>query len=189
MKPPAPVTNAVVIRNLLIRGPLNLRTHSLCWLHADQLCEPFRLRVESDEVLRLFSEDLLQQLSVQGEISHQLLELRVLLAQLPELAQLVRSEARVFLLPHVIRGLANAVLAAHVANLHATLGLVQHPQYLLLRVTAFRHPGPCLAQSHHANTQVLQPGAVRVFWFWINLDHGTATPFRLSENVFDRGWE
>src|SRR5208337_2818959 len=99
------------------------------------------------EALQLSSDDLLQHVSVQRQIRHQPLELGVLLAQLPELAQLAQSQACVLLLPHVVRGFADAVLAAQLAYPRAAFCLVQRPQNRLFRVTSLRHPGPPSSRS------------------------------------------
>jgi hypothetical protein len=56
--------------------------------------------------------DLLQDVTVQREIRDQVLEFRVLLAQLPELAQFAQPQSRILLLPNVERGFADPVFAA-----------------------------------------------------------------------------
>src|SRR5208337_2119241 len=99
------------------------------------------------EALQLFSDYLLQHVPVQRQIRDQMLELRVLLPQLPEFAQLAQSQPSVLLLPNVVRGFAYAVLAAEVAYPRAAFSLMQRPQNLLFRVPSLRHPGPPSSRS------------------------------------------
>ena len=54
----------------------------------------------ADGALQLFLHDLLQDVTVQREIRDQVLKLAVLLAQLPELAQLAQAQPRILLLPN-----------------------------------------------------------------------------------------
>src|SRR5271169_1521806 len=68
-----------------------------------------------------------------------MLELGVLLAQLPELTQFAQSQSRILLLPHVVRRLADPVLAADVGHPGAALRLSQCPQDLFLRMSLLRH--------------------------------------------------
>src|SRR5271167_5168245 len=68
-----------------------------------------------------------------------MLELGVLLAQLPELTQFVQTQSRILLLPDVIRRLADPVLAADVGHPGAALRLPQCPQDLLLPMSLLRH--------------------------------------------------
>ena len=83
--------------------------------------------------------DLLQDVTVQREIRDQVLEFRVLLAQLPELAQFAQPQSRILLLPNVERGFADPVFAADVAHSAAALRLAQGPQDLLFRMSLLRH--------------------------------------------------
>src|SRR5208337_1185791 len=68
-----------------------------------------------------------------------MLELRVLLAQLPELTQFAQTQSRILLLPDVVRRLADPVLAADLGHPGAALRLPQCPQDLLLRMSLLRH--------------------------------------------------
>src|SRR5208337_4007792 len=68
-----------------------------------------------------------------------MLELGVLLAQLPELTQFAQSQSPILLLPDVVRRLADPVLAADVGHPGAALRLSQRPQDLLLRMSLLRH--------------------------------------------------
>jgi hypothetical protein len=54
-----------------------------------------------DEASQLFLHDLLQDVTVQREVRDQVLKLRILLAQLPELAQRAQAQPRILLLPNV----------------------------------------------------------------------------------------
>jgi hypothetical protein len=55
-------------------------------------------------------DDLLKHLPIQTEVGHKLLELHILFAKLPQLAEFRRSEAVVFLLPEIKRVLMDAEL-------------------------------------------------------------------------------
>jgi hypothetical protein len=79
------------------------------------------------EALQLFLHDLLQDMPLQREIRDQVLKLRVLLTQLPELAQLAQAQSRLLLLPNVERGFADPVFAADVGHPGAALRLAQRP--------------------------------------------------------------
>src|ERR1700675_232781 len=68
-------------------------------LSAKTVCVHAQARVD-DEASQLFLHDLLQDVTVQREIRDQVLEFRVLLAQLPELAQLAQAQPRILLLPN-----------------------------------------------------------------------------------------
>src|SRR3984893_18571714 len=69
-----------------------------------------------DEASQLFLHDLMQGVAVPREIRNKVLKLRVLLAQLPQLAQLAQAQPRVLLLPNVERGFADPVFAADVGH-------------------------------------------------------------------------
>src|SRR5581483_2054790 len=86
--------------------------------------------------LTVFLHDLLQDVAIQREVGHQALELAVLLAQLPRLAQ---PKPRVLLLPDVKPGLADPVLATDVAHLRPRFRLAQRPQNPLLTAALLRH--------------------------------------------------
>ena len=86
------------------------------------------------------SHDLLQDVRVQGEVGNQPLELAVLLAQLPQLAQ---TQIGVLLLPDLKGRVADAVLATDLAHPGAGFRLAQHPQNLLFAVT-LSYPSVCL---------------------------------------------
>jgi len=62
-------------------------------------------------------------MTIEREVGDQPLEFAVLVAQLPQLAQFTQSQAGVFLLPDVKRGLADAVLAANLVHPGAALRL------------------------------------------------------------------
>ena len=64
-----------------------------------------------------FLHDLLQDVTVQREVRDQVLKLRVLLAQLPELAQLAQAQPRILLLPNVEGRFADPVFAPMSATL------------------------------------------------------------------------
>src|SRR5215471_18180717 len=85
-------------------------------------------------------------MAIEREVGDQPLEFAILLAQLPQLAQLAQAQARVFLLPDVKGRLADAILAANVAHPGAALRLPQRPQDLLLAVALLRH-SPCPPQA------------------------------------------
>jgi len=72
-----------------------------------------------------FSHDLAQDVLVEREIRQETLELAVLFAQLPQFAQLRRSQAPVLLLPHVEGRFADAELTADVGDCRAALRLPQ----------------------------------------------------------------
>jgi hypothetical protein len=78
-------------------------------------------------------------MTIQAQIRHQTLQLRVLLAQLPQLPQLVQPKTRVLLLPQVKRLLADPMLAADLHHHVARLRLTQYPQNLLFTVSALTH--------------------------------------------------
>src|SRR5690606_5582070 len=86
-----------------------------------------------------FSNDFGQYVLVERQISNQPLQLRVLLAQLSQLAQLRRPQVRVLLLPDVERRLADAHLAADIGHRRATLRLPQRIGDLLVRVPRALH--------------------------------------------------
>jgi hypothetical protein len=74
-------------------------------------------------VLRTFFLRLLQDVLVQGQVRHQLLELLVLGPQLAQLPDLRRAQAPVLLLPAVERLLGDLELAADLGHRRAGLGL------------------------------------------------------------------
>jgi len=80
-----------------------------------------------------FFSDVLQDRLVQAELRDQLLEPRVLLLQLLELAHLVGLHPRVLLLPAIERLLRNADLPNQVGHRHPKLGLFEHGDDLLDR--------------------------------------------------------
>src|ERR1700704_1693585 len=88
---------------------------------------------------KFFCDDLLKDVPVQAQIRHQALQLRVLIAQLPQLAQLLQSQPRILLLPQVKRLLADPMLAADLDYRVPRLRLPQHPQNLLFAVSSLRH--------------------------------------------------
>ena len=107
------------------------------------------------EVYSFFSHDLLQYVPVQRQVRHQPFEFAVLLAQLPQLAQLAQCQPRVLLLPDVKRGLADPVLAADVGDLLSTLRLMQ----LSLPVRSVSQHFPILQA-----TSLNPPAAARYGW-------------------------
>src|SRR6202035_702821 len=106
-----------MLDRLIIISP----THAACSVRR-RSASSAQARVD-DEALQLFLHDLLQDVAVQREIRDQVLKLRVLLAQLPELAQLAQPQPRVLLLPNVERGFADPVFAADVGHSGATFSL------------------------------------------------------------------
>lgn len=73
----------------------------------------------------LFFKDILQHLLVEREVRHQLLELMVLLLQLPQATELGVAETPVLLLPVVERSLTDTELTANFSDLRPGLGLAQ----------------------------------------------------------------
>jgi hypothetical protein len=83
------------------------------------------------------------------------LELGVLLAQLPQFAQLAQGQTALLLFPHVKSRLADAMLAADIGDPCATLRLVQGPQNLLFEMSLLRHPRVLLALFQKTTLNVL----------------------------------
>ncbi len=91
------------------------------------------------EASQLFSDDLLEDVAVEGQIGDHLLQLAVFVAERPQLAQLGEAEAGELLLPPVERLLAHPEPATDLGDLLARLDLVQGVDDL------FRCCGPCVA--------------------------------------------
>src|SRR5271170_6804216 len=97
-----------------------------------------------------------------------MLELGVLLAQLPELTQFAQPQSRILLLPDVVRRLADAVLAANVGHPGAALRLSQCPQNMLLRMSLLRHLRVLLFSSRGPRWPLLtQLAGGSLFGFWV----------------------
>src|SRR5271168_5276112 len=98
-----------------------------------------------------------------------MLELGVLLAQLPELTQFAQSQSRILLLPDVVRRLADPVLAADVGHPGAALRLSQCPQDLFLRMSLVSHLRVLLVLARGPRLPLLtQLARGSLFGFWVN---------------------
>src|SRR5271169_2703235 len=98
-----------------------------------------------------------------------MLELGVLLAQLPELTQFAQSQSRIPLLPDVVRRLADPVLAADVGHPGAALSLSQCPQDLFLRMSLLRHLRVLLVLARGPRLPLLtQLARGSLFGFWVS---------------------
>src|SRR3984893_5828789 len=95
-------------------------------------------------------------MAVQREIRDQVLKLRVLLTQLPELAQLAQAQSRILLLPNVERGFADPVFPADVGHSAAALRLAQGPYSALPSVPSSPPACPPRArpQDHACRTKL-----------------------------------
>src|ERR1700730_11894325 len=93
-------------------------------------------------------------MAVQREIRDQVLKLRVLLTQLPELAQLALAQSRILLLPNVERRFADPVLAADVGHSATAFRLAQCPQDLLFRMSLLSHPRVLLVLAQRTTPAV-----------------------------------
>jgi len=91
------------------------------------------------EALELFSDDLLQHVAIERQIRHELLQLAVLLAQLPQLSQFTQTYPAVLSLPGVKCLLANPELPADLRRFFSTFRLPQRLQNLLFCMTPPRH--------------------------------------------------
>src|SRR5277367_2469346 len=97
-----------------------------------------------------------------------MLELGVLLAQLPELSQFAQSQSRILLLPDVVRRLADPVLAADVGHPGAALRLSQCPQDLLFSMSLLRHLRVLLVLARGPRLPLLtQLARGSLFGFWV----------------------
>jgi hypothetical protein len=76
---------------------------------------------------------------IQRQIGHQALEPRLLITQLPELANLQETHVRVALLPHVVGRFANTHLPADIRNRLPGISLLEGKQDLLLGKSALLH--------------------------------------------------
>ena len=95
-----------------------------------------------------------------------MLKLRVLLAQLPELAQLAQAQFRILLFPNVERRFPASVFAADVGHSGAALRPAQGPQGLLFRMSVLHHRRVFLALVHR--TTLAAPNSTYhwlAFWF------------------------
>src|SRR5262249_32583264 len=100
--------------------------------------------------LPLFSERLLQDRLVERQVGDDLLELPILLAELPELAHLRGPQIAEALLPALVGLLADPVLPAQLDHWHAAVPLPEDVHHLLRRELARPHRprppsawGPC----------------------------------------------
>src|SRR5690606_16604899 len=82
-------------------------------------------------------QNILDRRILQGQIRVHALELGVLGLELAQPLQLGHLYARVLALPLVVRGAANAVLAAQFGNRHTGLAFLQHRNNLAFREPAF----------------------------------------------------
>src|SRR5262249_9086446 len=87
----------------------------------------------------LFCDHLPQNLLVERQVGHQLLELAILLAQLAQLADLGRAQVPELLLPAVVGLLADLLLTAELGDRHAALPLPEDVHHLLRRELARPH--------------------------------------------------
>jgi hypothetical protein len=94
------------------------------------------------QALPFFSECLVEDRLVEREIGHEAFELAILVPPLPQLAELGDAQRAEALLPPVERLLADAELAADLADGRAGLGLVQGQGDLLVGKLARLHHGP-----------------------------------------------
>src|SRR5271165_6747964 len=98
-----------------------------------------------------------------------MLELGVLLAQLPELTQFAQSQSPILLLPDVVRRLADPVLTADVGHPGAALRLSQCSQDLFLRMSLLRHLRVLLVLARGPRLPLLtQLARGSLFGFWVS---------------------
>ena len=90
---------------------------------------------------RLFFEQVPQRVVLHGQVGVHPLELRMFRLQFLDALELRDAQAAVFALPVVVGRLADAVLAAEVADLHARIGLFEDRDNLGLGESAFLHVG------------------------------------------------
>ena len=106
---------------------------------------------------------------VQAQVRHQALQLRVLIAQLSQLAQLLQSHPRILLLPQVKRLLTDPMLAADFHHRVPRLRLPQHSQNLLFAVSSLRHLQALLSRSREPRQAAIsQLPSGLVFGFWVS---------------------
>ena len=152
-----PTPNATQLRRPLTRAPP----------------EPGARARVAEQASKLFCEHVLQDVLVEAEISHKLLELTVLDFELLQPPQFARPQAAVQLLSAVECLLGDAHSAQHFRDRRPGLGLLQRESDLLFGEPALLHgPAPPVrvSQSRKARTQVgpkrwrtssaLRPGSV-----------------------------
>src|SRR5690606_27527409 len=117
-------------------APAVCRPAEHCACTASQASVP---SLASRRVLRLFSQDLLEDVLVQGEVGHLQLQLGVLFAKGAQLLELAHPHAAVLGLPLIEGRLAHAMFPAKVGHLAALLMLAQHRHDLRFRPFALSH--------------------------------------------------
>jgi hypothetical protein len=91
------------------------------------------------EGLNLFSDNLLKDVAIERQVGHDLFQLRILVAQQSQLAELLQAEPAELLLPPVERLLADAEPATDLGDLLAAFDLVQGIDDFFVRATFAGH--------------------------------------------------
>jgi hypothetical protein len=113
-----------------------------------------------------------------GQVRHQTLQLRVLVAQLPQFAQLLQSQARILLLPEIETLLADAMLAAASTTVSPDsasrntrrISYSLCPRFPISKLSS-------LVSENHKKALISQLQSGLVFGFWVNVEGEKAGNF------------